>query len=216
MKAFHAAVSRIANRIRQAIKHRLAFGLVCLFAATWRFSLVGAKPETPCILVFWHDEMLPVWRYFRAQSADKKQRVGATALVSASRDGSVLAFILKKWGYDLVRGSSSKKGNEALEEIIRRAPTSVCMITPDGPRGPRHTMKRGALLAAARAGVPILWCRARAKGWRFRKTWDMFLLPYPFARVRLYFSESVSVTRLEVGAILDDELRRVERLSEMG
>ena len=203
----------IFNNLAFALRTRILSALVRSLATTWRFSLVGEPPtKAPCILVFWHDEMLPIWAYFRARGT--RRRNGATALVSASRDGSVLSAILDKWGYDLVRGSSSKGGKEALEEIIRRAPTSVCMITPDGPRGARHKMKKGAILAAARAESPALWCRAQTQGWRFRKSWDLFLLPYPFARVTLYFSERLAVPRSNGNAISDDELRRWEQRSE--
>ncbi len=158
-------------------------GLIRLLASTWRIHFRGTEPRAPAVLVFWHDEMLPVWKHFARRQA--------TALTSLSKDGELLAQLLEDWEYKLVRGSSSSGGREALAQMESLARRSLVLVTPDGSRGPRHKMKPGAVVAAARAGVPLYCIRIRASGLRLQKSWDKFLIPWPFARVEIVISEPI-------------------------
>jgi lysophospholipid acyltransferase (LPLAT)-like uncharacterized protein len=90
---------------------------------------MGKYPEKPAIIAFWHGKMLPAWKFFGS--------FGANAIVSQSKDGEILTALLEKWGFRVVRGSSSKGGREALQEIVDIAPKGYFLITPDGPQGPR-------------------------------------------------------------------------------
>lgn len=159
--------------------------LVRLLASTWRVRLTGTVPEGVAVIAFWHDEMLPVWKLFAGQKA--------VALTSKSRDGGLLAALLEKWNYTVVRGSSSRAGREALEEIVGFARNHFVLITPDGPRGPRHEFKPGAVVAAHRAGVPLYLCMVKAPGVRLKRSWDRFLIPYPFAAVDIVISYPIQV-----------------------
>jgi lysophospholipid acyltransferase (LPLAT)-like uncharacterized protein len=114
--------------------------------------------------------------------------------VSRSADGDLIAKVLERWGYRAVRGSSSRGGSEALRQIVRlvRSGQSVA-ITPDGPRGPRRKMKPGAVLAASMAGVPILpMSSGTPRAWWFGR-WDRFLVPKPFARVKIVYGPPMYV-----------------------
>jgi lysophospholipid acyltransferase (LPLAT)-like uncharacterized protein len=184
--------------------------LIRALASTWRFSVCGSIPTTPSVLAFWHDEMLPVWKFFaptrrKSTNPSRHSPLHVSAMTSLSTDGNLLAATLNDWGYNLVRGSSSKGGRKALEAAERLASETLVLITPDGPRGPRHVMKAGAIVAAHRAGVPLTLCRIVAHGKRFRKSWDAFLLPMPFARVEITFSAhfliSTDASREEVEAV---------------
>lgn len=190
------------------MKARVASILLRTLARTWRFSLHGEFPSSPAVVAFWHDEMLPVWALF----ARRKHNLSLSALTSLSKDGEILAQLLYDWGYELVRGSSSKGGKEALEQMTTLAARSILLITPDGPRGPRHQMKPGAVIAAQRAGVPLYLCRIRAKGWRFEKSWDKFLLPYPFARIEVECREQRSSMAKEVSAAVQESQWLLEHL----
>ncbi len=193
--------------------------LLRVLARTWRFSLQGEMPSSPAVVAFWHDEMLPLWSVFARKKA--KARVqGSTplsALTSLSKDGDVLAQLLRDWGYTVVRGSSSKGGKEALEEMIRLAQHSILLITPDGPRGPRHTMKAGAVIAAQRAGAPLYLCRIAARGRRFERSWDKFLLPYPFANISVVIAKAAlpaSNEEQKIRSALHDCERHLRTLDE--
>ncbi|GIV49495.1 MAG: hypothetical protein KatS3mg038_0016 [Candidatus Kapaibacterium sp.] len=165
---------------------RVGISLLSLLQRTWRIRVRGEIPSSG-VVAFWHGEMLPVWAFFAGRNG--------VALVSHSRDGERLARLLERWGYHCVRGSSSRGGRESLEALITFARQGrLVLITPDGPRGPRGVVKRGAVLCAQHAQVPLYWCTVRCR-WalRFERSWDRFLLPLPFARIELEFSEPMAV-----------------------
>ncbi|HEY6897410.1 MAG TPA: DUF374 domain-containing protein [Rhodocyclaceae bacterium] len=158
---------------------RLGPALFHLLAATWRIRCHGPRPPQRAVLAFWHGEMLPVWKRF----ADS----GAVALVSRSRDGGLLTQLLEGWGFEVIRGSSSKGNKEAWGELLDAAARGRVLITPDGPRGPAHQLKAGAVVAAYRAQVPLWLCRVRCSAAIHGTNWDRFLIPLPFATIELEF-----------------------------
>lgn len=175
-----------------SVKAVIASILIRAIARTWRFSVRGKLPSHPSVVAFWHDEMLPLWSLFARLQKKIQGSMRLSALTSLSKDGDILAHTLSDWGYDVVRGSSSKGGKEALEQMVALTQQSCMLITPDGPRGPRHVMKAGAVIAAQRTKSPLYLCRIAARGYRFERSWDKFLLPYPFARIE------VSITTVEI------------------
>lgn len=157
----------------------------------------------PVVFVLWHGRLLPCTYWNRHQEL--------VTLVSQHRDGEYIARIVEKWGYTAVRGSSSRRAAGALRELVRhvRAGRSLA-VTPDGPRGPRAVMKPGALLAAQLSGAPVIPSAGGAsRGWWFG-SWDRFLVPKPFARVRLAYGEPVWIPRDADEAALAEIGRDVE------
>jgi lysophospholipid acyltransferase (LPLAT)-like uncharacterized protein len=140
----------------------------------------------PFLFVLWHEALLPLlWRH-------RKQ--GIAIVVSDARDGEYLANFAESLGYRLVRGSSTRGAARALLGAVRELEAGhPVAFTPDGPRGPRRELKQGVVAAAQRAGVRILPIHADAdRAWRFN-SWDRFMLPKPFARVRVVYGESFPV-----------------------
>lgn len=178
--------------------------LLRVLASTWRLKPSGPVPSGPCVVAFWHDEMLPVWKLFAGTHA--------TGLTSKSRDGGLLAALLQQWGYTVVRGSSSRHGREALEELVHHAEYGTVLVTPDGPRGPRHEFKPGAVVAAHRAGVPLYLCMVRAHGVRLNKSWDRFLVPLPFAAVDIVISFPISIPAEASREEISDIIHQCEEL----
>lgn len=169
-----------------AMIERLASILLRILASTWRLRIEGRLPDNRCVLAFWHGEMLPVWFAMRGRKP--------AALVSASRDGSYLARLLTDWGYYVIRGSSSKGGSEALQEAVLALNEHIVMMTPDGPRGPKHECKPGIVVAAQRANVPLVLMRAFAsRALVFEKSWDRFMLPALFAHITIHVSHEIHV-----------------------
>lgn len=169
------------------MKRRIVAFVLDLVARTWRLRVRGMRPSSG-VVAFWHGQMLPVWAIFARQNA--------IALVSPSRDGDVLAALLERWGYQIVRGSSSRGGRQALEALIEHARAGrLVLITPDGPRGPRGVVKRGAVVCAQQAQVPLVWCSVRCR-WAFRsqRSWDRFLLPLPFATVEITIAPALDIS----------------------
>jgi lysophospholipid acyltransferase (LPLAT)-like uncharacterized protein len=119
---------------------------------------------------------------------------GFAALTSKSKDGDLLAKQLKHWKYKVVRGSSSKGGDVALEIMIDHAKNGYSIaITPDGPRGPEHKFKAGAVITAKKSLVPLVLVGIGIKSRKKLKSWDKFQIPNPFSSVKVIYSDPVYI-----------------------
>lgn len=171
----------------------LGGGVLRSIAHTWRFEIRNAAAleslrdqRRPFIFSLWHGQLLPLlWHH-------RKQQIAV--LISEHRDGELVARLARSLGYRLIRGSSTRGGERALLSLVRdlRDGQEVA-VTPDGPRGPAFSYAPGALVAAHRAGAPILPIAAHAtSAWRLG-SWDRFLIPKPFARVTVAYGDPVEV-----------------------
>lgn len=166
----------------------LGFRLLQLWARTIRFELqdrgnIAARlPNEHFIGGLWHNRLLlfpsALKRFF-------PERRG-TALISASRDGALLADLINRFGFHVVRGSSSRKGATAMRQLADAlASGQDVVITPDGPRGPAYELGPGIVLLAQKSATAIVPINMEySRCWRL-KSWDRFILPHPFAKVRL-------------------------------
>lgn len=186
--------------------------------ATVRFDVsdneryrAAAAAGRPVIFVVWHGRLLPLAYLHRRQ--------GIATLISRSADGEYIARIVESLGYLPVRGSSSRGGSAALRQLVRHAHAGHSLVlTPDGPRGPRQELKLGALVAAQLSGLPLVPLAAGTdRAWWIR-SWDRFLVPKPFARIRVRYGEPRTVAREADAAELarqrsqlEEELNRLTR-----
>ncbi len=180
-------------RISPEVAARVLGPLVSTLARTWRIESV--HPERwaglvdagrPYVFLLWHDALLPLLWWHRGR--------GVTIVVSEAQDGQYLAEYARRIGYREARGSSTRGGVRALLAVVKvlRA-GGVAAFTPDGPRGPRREFKGGVLLAAQRGGATVLPLHAGAdRAWRL-DSWDRFLVPKPFARVRIVYGTPIEV-----------------------
>ena len=185
--------------VRRALAGWLGTAAARLLARTWRIEVLGAdrwqqarSGSRPYVLLSWHESLLPVMWHHRG--------LGIAALISEARDGEYLAGFARSLGYRLIRGSSTRGGRRALLGAIRALQDGTPIgITPDGPRGPRRVLKPGALAAAERGDAVIVPVHAESRpAWR-AGSWDRFLVPPPFARVRLAYGEPFPVGRDGLG-----------------
>lgn len=155
------------------------------------------------VLAFWHGTMLLPWFLHRRQNMQ--------ALISLSEDGEILARTLQHWGYEVIRGSSSMGGKEAMQLMTDavQAGASLC-VTPDGPRGPRHRMKMGAVRVAQKALVPLVLLSVHIKKKRVMRNWDQFEIPFPFSRVVAMYGGPIWVDARLEGEPLDRFLSQAE------
>ena len=129
-------------------------------------------------------------------------------LISSHGDGELIANVMKKFGFHLVRGSSSKGGTEAIRELVRLGRKNSDMaITPDGPRGPAEVVKSGVAHVARITGRPILPLSFSSSRCRRFNSWDRFLLPYPFSRGVFVWGEPLFYRK---GEELEIFRRRIE------
>jgi lysophospholipid acyltransferase (LPLAT)-like uncharacterized protein len=166
--------------------------LLGALARTWRVEIVGREIYDElakgCIVAMWHGRMLLPMHSF--------QRSSLYVLVSMSGDGEVSQSLLRAFGYRVVRGSKSRGGARSLREMLEILHGGgIIVITPDGPRGPRHGMNPGLAWLAKATGYPILPVGlATNRAWRLR-SWDRFTIPKPWAHVAVSFCEPVRVAR---------------------
>jgi len=130
------------------------------------------------------------------------------ALVSASKDGALLAAVLGKFGVEQVRGSSSRRGPQALLELTTRGQMGYDLaVTPDGPKGPRYIAQAGVISLAQVTGYPIIAVTCNTRRKVCLKSWDGFQIPIPFSRCDMVLNKPLLVPR-EAGAARREELRR--------
>lgn len=181
------------RRVTAPIVPALVPPLLRLVGRTWRVRTTRGERrsevlESPdgCIAVLWHGRM--------AVAAPLFKGVDAAILVSRSGDGDLAETLLSRLGYATLRGSTGKVGAAVLQSLrATLAAGRAIAITPDGPRGPRHHVNRGAAFLARATGRPILPIGfAAARAVRL-SSWDRFLVPLPFARVQVSFGEPIFV-----------------------
>ncbi len=138
------------------------------------------------VIAFWHGSMLLPWFLFRNKNF--------AALTSQSKDGDLLAKILRQWNFNVVRGSSSQGGDVALGILIDFAKNNRSIaLTPDGPRGPFHQFKAGAVITAKKSSLPLVLVAVGIKRKRILKSWDKFEIPKLFSSVNILFSDPIYV-----------------------
>lgn len=138
------------------------------------------------IVAFWHGTMLVPWFLFR-----NKNFVG---IVSKSKDGDLLTNVLNYWHYKVLRGSSRDGGKEVMELMLTMAnERRNLVITPDGPTGPLHKMKAGAVVTAKKTSTPLVLLGVGYKSKRELKSWDRFQIPKFFSRVNIIVSAPIEI-----------------------
>lgn len=175
----------LIQRIVLAIVPRMVWALLWIFGRTWRFEVIAEEGVTPVLFgqkagpevyCFWHQCVLPCTVYFRKSNA--------VILISQSFDGELITRILKMFGFDAVRGSSSRSAREGLlglKHVVETGRTAI--FTADGPRGPIFQTKMGPIKLAQTTGAPIgAFHLQPEKAW-VMNSWDRFLIPKPFTRI---------------------------------
>lgn len=189
------------------IKAGAAAAVVRLLGVTWRLRLLGderlarAREQHPnVVFCFWHGRLLPLcWSH---------RNWGIEVLTSEHRDGELIGQTIRRLGFGHVRGSSTRGGARALRELVRKVRAGRDLgITVDGPRGPRHVVKPGALEIARLTGAAIVPVTTGSSRQKVFSSWDGFQLPAPFARVRVIYGEPIVVPRE-----MDDEEMEARRL----
>jgi lysophospholipid acyltransferase (LPLAT)-like uncharacterized protein len=183
------------QRVVLAIVPRLVWALLWIVGLTWRFELIaedGAAPRLPGqnvppqIFCFWHQCVLPCTFYFRWSRA--------VILISRSFDGELITRILRMFGFDAARGSSSRAGREGLiglKRVIENGRPAI--FTADGPRGPIYETKMGPIKLAQLTGAPIdVFHLQPERAWVIN-SWDRFLVPRPFTRIIVSWAKGVTV-----------------------
>ena len=191
--------------------------LIRAIGRTLRFNVEGqehwdeaARDGRLPIYTFWHDRIFAGTYFFRGRRI--------VIMTSQSFDGEYIARFIQRLGYGAVRGSSTRGGVGALVELtrlVRRGCPAGFSI--DGPRGPRHVAKMGAVLLAKKTGQAVLPFGVNAERFWSLKSWDRMQIPKPFSHVRVLFAPPIRVPAEADEETLNakrDELQRA--LEEVG
>jgi lysophospholipid acyltransferase (LPLAT)-like uncharacterized protein len=170
----------------------VAFGhrLLQVWAGTLRFKIddraqvIGTPPNERYIGALWHNRLLLLPFVIKRYLPDRR----GAALISPSGDGELLAQLVERFDFEVVRGSSSRKGATAIRQLAEViASGKDVVITPDGPRGPAYQIGQGIIFLAQQTGAQVVPINMEYTScWRVQ-SWDRFILPKPFSTVRVTF-----------------------------
>ncbi|MCL2144733.1 MAG: DUF374 domain-containing protein [Endomicrobia bacterium] len=152
----------------------------------------------PAIYSFWHGTAFTMLVINRDGNI--------VVMASKSKDGDLMAGLLRYFGYRVVRGSSSRGGERGLIELIRHAKNGDKLaFAADGPRGPKHVLKPGIIYAAQKTGLPIIPISSSSKNRSILKSWDRLRVPFPFSKTAQILGDPIYVNPED-----DIETKRLE------
>ena len=212
-KAVLSTGARAANSLAPVIG-LLCAGLLKLLAASWRFDRTAldsidrlTATGTPVVVVFWHGSYLPLF----ALAAGRP----VTVFTSLSFRGRVIASICRAFGYTPSLLAPGRRGYHRMREALFAQTIGTTNSVPvaiavDGPQGPFHDVKPGALLIAAKMEAVLVPLSVRSRpNWTITSRWDRFTVPLPFAEVSLHVGEPIKVPK-DLGAH-HDQLSKVQQ-----
>jgi lysophospholipid acyltransferase (LPLAT)-like uncharacterized protein len=191
----------------------IGFCLLRLWERTLRYvvddraDVLNRPTNEAGIGAVWHNRLLILPMVLRRFFPDRR----GAALISASRDGAWIAGLVRKVGFDAVRGSSSRQGVGAVLQMAEvLASGRDVVIAPDGPRGPAYEIGQGIIFLAQKSGAPIFPVHLEySSSWRV-KSWDRFFLPRPFAKVRVIFGPMHEVVQTSTDEAFEAERLRLQ------
>ncbi len=147
------------------------------------------------IMACWHGELLMIPYAYTHYKKDPKVKL----VISEHFDGNLIAKTLNKFGFETIRGSSTRGGVKALIESIKSLKDGYDLgITPDGPKGPRHEVHDGIIVMAQKAKVKIVLVEIKpTKYWQI-SSWDKFIIPKPFGIINYYISDFIDVENIKL------------------
>lgn len=159
------------------------------------FHSPDSLSDEPFIMACWHGELLMIpFAYTRY-----KKNPNVKLVISEHFDGNMIAKTMGFFKFGTIRGSSTRGAAKALIQAIKELKSGCDLgITPDGPKGPRHTVADGIVVMAKKAKAKIFLVEIKpTKYWQLN-SWDKFVIPKPFGTIRYYISEALDVSEMEL------------------
>ncbi len=155
-----------------------------------------------CIIVFWHGQQFyPIYHFRNHKIA---------IMVSLSRDGEIQNRILSSFGYEVVRGSSSRGAVSGLIGMIKKMREGYDLaIALDGPRGPFQTAKEGVNYIAIKEDCFILPIACAFTSFKQFNAWDRYILPYPYAGGVMLVGRPIMPNKLNIPAMTHKHLEKI-------
>lgn len=174
----------------------LLFGIILIWCSSLRIKNLSPQNEDyfknlpgKYILTLWHSRIFYLFYYFR-------RRPDLNILISPSEDGDLLARLAMLMGYTVIRGSTFKNSVSAGRKLIKvLRKNERIVVVGDGSRGPRHKAQPGTIELAKITGSPLIPMTYNAKNKIELNSWDRFVIPFPFTRCALNFSEPIFIDK---------------------
>lgn len=171
--------------------------------AAWMAHLQGGGR---IILCAWHQQLFPAIKL-----CIRYGRLRPSIMISQSRDGELVAGFMESIGWFAARGSSSRGGGRALNEMIERlTATGFAGHILDGPRGPMGKVKFGVILLAQATDAALVPLHVTAEHAWYLKSWDRFMVPKPFSRITLQYSDMIKLAPTQDAAEVEKQRQHLE------
>jgi lysophospholipid acyltransferase (LPLAT)-like uncharacterized protein len=132
-------------------------------------------------------------------------------MISDHFDGEMIAKSVSYFGFDTIRGSSTRGGIKALKESFKKIDLGYSIaITPDGPKGPRHSVADGIVSIAQKKDLQIVAFNYTASSKWVMNSWDRFIVPKPFSTIDFYASEPFSLKGLDKEEAKEEIKKRLQ------
>jgi lysophospholipid acyltransferase (LPLAT)-like uncharacterized protein len=168
-----------------------------------RFHTPSKTLTGPLIVAFWHEHILfNPFLYLHIM-----HKANMALMISDHFDGSMIARMASYFGFSFIRGSSTRGGVRALKESFKFIDQGWSIaITPDGPRGPRHSIADGIVAISQKKDIDIISFRYNTSSAWVLDSWDKFIIPKPFSTIDFYASEPFSIK----GLSLEEAKKRIK------
>jgi lysophospholipid acyltransferase (LPLAT)-like uncharacterized protein len=204
-------LKKFINTLILAIVPPLAYLVIKLLSWSIRIEEINGhlqdedrRTRQHAIFAFWHGRLLMMLTGYRGKRG--------AILISLHQDGELISRTAKYFGFKSIRGSTTRGGFSGMREMLRAYQDRYDIgITPDGPRGPRYRVQNGIIELARRTGMSIIPLTFNASRKKIFRSWDRFLLPYPFSRGVFICGKPLFVPRHLDGDALEQKRLLLER-----
>ncbi|MCR8679329.1 MULTISPECIES: lysophospholipid acyltransferase family protein [Campylobacter] len=181
--------------IIKIIENLLVFLMRLIYLTCKKEFINNTLSNKPVIILFWHEKLAFMPFIFSKCWQGRK----ANVIISDHKDGQIISDIISHFGIGSIRGSSSKGALKAFLSAIKSIDNGVDVaITPDGPRGPRHSISDGSVTISQKTGANIVILSYTAtRFWQFN-SWDKMILPKPFSKITYYVSREFNLEGLDM------------------
>ncbi len=200
----------ILRRVALAVVPFLAMVLMrfLYFSSKKHFYLPKVTPQEPVIFAFWHGDLLmQPYLYYQFRSIPK-----ADVLISDHFDGKLISKTMEYFKLGTIAGSTNRNGAKVLISAMRSLKNGYDIgITPDGPKGPRHSVSSGVVAMAQKTNTKVILFTCKPTRFWKLNSWDGFVIPKPFAALSFYASEPIDLkdyTLEEAKQIIYDGLQK--------
>ncbi len=188
--------------------------LMRAWAATWRTDarelerldrLVDAGDRV--LAVFWHGKYFPLFAAARGRDA--------VVFTSRSFRGDVIAQICNRFGYRPCVIPGKRHGLDHIESALDNG-TRLAALALDGPLGPLHRVRSGAVRVARDLGFRIVPVSVMGHPQSvLTNRWDRHELPLPFASVKVRVGDPIDVPATVGDDDIDDWRALLQRRMDL-